>query len=288
LNKIIAYLFRFLTNFPFKPFTAMNYGGLKNVEFLIFKIIFTLIFSFKFAATSSPAAISHANLLKGYLPVLETIDESQTLDFVKHSILKVGKGKPLTPIRENGSTISPSKIDKEVVVETHGENCTTDASSILAEPVTTHTAHAEKIVTAPKMDISVMEAINKRRKSYNVIKAVALESPAKILGTLKSQTPKKDVTLALKEGEEVPVTRGNKMAFLQAINARRKSYNSNTIPVMPEAISVEKLLSVAKKVIIGMIVIYHRNIQKFSFYQCKCNVFTNTCMYQSEINIFYL
>jgi hypothetical protein len=111
------------------------------------------------------------------------------------------------------------------------------------------------------MDLSVMEAINKRRKSYNVIKAVTLESPAKIIGTPKSQTPKKDVILALKEGEEAPVTRGNNMAFLQAINARRKSYNSNTIPLTSEAISVEKVLSVAKKVMIGMTVVYHGNIQ---------------------------
>jgi hypothetical protein len=223
-------------------------------------------FHLKFAATSSSAAISHANLLKSYLPVLETIDESQTLDFVKHSILKVAKGKPLTPINENGGAISPSKIEKEVVVETQGEEGISAPSSIPVVLIAQPTEHVSKSFTAPKMDISVMEAINKRRKSYNVIKAEAVnpvllseepeftpESPVKVITTLRSQTPKKDVTLtASNDGEEVPVTRGNKMAFLQAINARRKSYNSNTIPVVSKALSVEKVSNVAKKVMIRM------------------------------------
>lgn len=193
------------------------------------------------------------------------------MDFVKHSILKIAKGKPLTPIRENGSVTSQSETEEEALVQAHDAKEISIISTLPVEPIAPQIENVENTIVAPnpfKMDMSIMEAINKRRKSYNIIKAVAVNpvpsteesdsiqplkvptlsnTPAKSPKALKSQTPKKDVTIAPIE-EEAPISRGNKMAFLQAINARRQSYSASAIHSVAEDASVEKVPSAAKKV----------------------------------------
>jgi hypothetical protein len=94
------------------------------------------------------------------VPVLETIDESQTLDFAKHPSLKiVVKGKPLTPISENtNEKVSP-------IPEVITSNTKEVEESLPVAEISLNTKEPSN-----KMDPSIMQAINKRRKSYNATK----------------------------------------------------------------------------------------------------------------------
>ena len=163
----------------------------------------------------SPTAGSiaaHANMVIKHVPVLETIDESQTLDFAK---IKKGTGspsvskakKPLTPIAENvevGSSSAADVDDNAVAPAENVENVVQEVAVAVAPPAAKQ--------TNTKINPSILAAINQRRKSYGAVKEseeVVVEPssvPSTSAGTTVAARPSHHATL------------------MAAISSRRKSY----------------------------------------------------------------
>ena len=176
----------------------------------------------------SPTAGSiaaHANMVIKHVPVLETIDESQTLDFAK---LKKGTGspsasskakKPLTPIAENvevGSS-STGDVDENVVV-----SATDNVNNVVTEVPVAVASTAKQ--TNAKINPSILAAINQRRKSYGAVKEVE-----EVVVEPSSSVPTAGAPVASRPSHHA--------TLMAAISSRRKSYSKPTDTTVPESSS---------------------------------------------------
>ena len=176
----------------------------------------------------SPTAGSiaaHANMVIKHVPVLETIDESQTLDFAK---LKKGTGspsasskakKPLTPIAENvevGSS-STGDVDENAVV-----SATDNVNNVVTEVPVAVASTAKQ--TNAKINPSILAAINQRRKSYGAVKEAE-----EVVVEPSSSVPTAGAPVASRPSHHA--------TLMAAISSRRKSYSKPTDTTVPESSS---------------------------------------------------
>ena len=150
-------------------------------------------------------------LVARHVPVLETIDESLTLDIAKFLPMKT-RGKPLTPIPE---TVNENLSPKKAVVE------------VIVQPV-----------KSAEVDPFMIRAICNRRKSYNG----PVEVPEKDQAVPKSV---KSPGNSLKELNASTVRQMNN-SIKNAINERRKSYSALTVTKSPKT---PKVRTPAKKAV---------------------------------------
>ena len=184
---------------------------------------------------------SNANLIIRHVPILETIDESLTLDFAKHLPQKA-RGKPLTPIRENlNEATSPMKIstmfdivlDKSSACANKPSTPKSNKKPSTPKPVKSPGDSLKKMnaATVKQVNENIKDAINARRKSFGA--SITSKSPK----ASKSHTPIKKVEQAL-VGQAL--TSSQNETLLQAVNARRKSMSNISIVPTVDPVAVMK------------------------------------------------
>ena len=162
--------------------------------------------------------------------MLETIDESLTLDFAKHLPQK-GRGKPLTPIRENineatSPTNAASVFEIDLVKTSKKDPSTPKSTKKNTTPKSVkspgNTLKEINAATVKQVNESIKDAINERRKSFGA--PITSKSPK----VLRSRTPTKKVEAFSMVAAAISVPNES---LLQAVNARRRSItNASTVP----------------------------------------------------------
>ena len=191
---------------------------------------------------------SNANLVVRHVPILETIDESLTLDFAKHLPQKA-RGKPLTPIRENiNEATSPMKpstvfeivLDKPFACENKSSTPNSKKRPSTPKQVKSPGDSLKKMnaATVKQVNENIKDAINERRKSFGAsITSKSPKAPMKSPKAIKSHTP-------IKKLEDILVgqalTSSQNETLLQAVNARRKSMTNVSIVQTVDPIDVMK------------------------------------------------
>ena len=185
----------------------------------------------------------NCDLVGRHIPLMESSDENQTLDFAKHPSLAMVRGKPLTPIQETSNEgHSP-----------HGRNLikvenikVASKGPVIIETVAAVTAPIAEQIQVPKraqspggslkkmnvstikqMNATVREAINLRRSSYCA--AVPAKSPKATKGKTSRRVSVENSKLP---ADQAPIE--SNTSLLQVINARRKSLDKDSMIAMAE------------------------------------------------------
>jgi hypothetical protein len=186
----------------------------------------------------------NCDLVGRHIPLMESADENQTLDFAKHPSLNMVRGKPLTPIQETSNEgHSPHGrgliIAANVKVASKGPAITEAVSAVNVTAEQIQISKRERaqspggslkkmnVSTIMQMNATVREAIQKRRSSY------CAAVPAKSPNANKGKTSRRiSVENSLLPIEHPPIE--SNTSLLQVINARRKSLDKDSPVALEE------------------------------------------------------